>query len=1240
MTNKIGVPMTPKKKTKVIKKDVRDGWVINPLTGKEIKIGGKTFHQLLENPKYHLDSGRIKQKMGKIYKADATDQIVHMVLFFENGVKTQVRVRIVYNKNKYTQDSAVRRVFEERYLTNSGIYDSNTQGDSLQDKYQVLDVVDTNDPNIDNNIVYYKMKALSKSYQQFYNHKLELSGETQGNCVLEYIDRVCKLSKTTIEKEFTEVVPNWKEVGISVNAIEEWVTKFKRHISVHAFDPFFKKYYKRVDKDTNSESLVFISNFDHCYGISEKRLRNSWVQSDQIKYEVKHFHQDTYAHEDRYADLVAGKVEGTRIHVPAESINFEMLLWEIVEETQSVPFGIFINKARKVIEFYHPVTSQLYVIAEEYQERKIVCEALFKKYPNHIFKEVVSWSLIGESLFESLHGKMQKSVYTREEQLLNIKYKTTALTYGSDIEDFEGEYGEFDYKKCYLNAVLSLSGDIPIFAISDLMEDYDGSDIRCGEYIVNRLEMNLPHTIPEDYQIMSHQRVRHLLDKKIIQKSDILKMRIASYHMDSSIIVDFAKTALSLFDDRTARNIVIHWVGMMGRNLHWKNRGAITNNRSYVNTLDTLYSKGGELVEIEDGLSTNCRNEFRWKEIGINKDVYAMSYQTSKVLTSDSAPIMRAVYDQAKMMVMDMIADLYEPGKTVIKTVRTDGVCGWNFRKVESKMYREKEVCALKPIVLRRQKPYSSRPMRPWRKLKDVHFENDYMRLDGEKVSLEVGMNYVKEHLLNKSFHMSGDGGVQKSTVIVALMKLYGEGNVNLFTLSHKACSRIRKDLPQSLRKHCKVLAGRERASHRIKCLIIDECSQVAMSIYEHFRYLKDKGVHIVLVGDFCQTPQVDDQNRFFNMQKKRFVRELVDYNIMQKKYIPTCCRNDPALVTFLETFKKSGLLPHPLKPVQATLEMNIVRTNKMKDKINDLLKKPWVVGSHVICKENDNIGGVFNGMRYVIKKFEGKTIRLVDEDGNECFTNHKHKLTEPYADTVHRFQGSKIDEPYNIHEVDLWHTSRNDLVTALGRATKLDHIHLEYTPRFFNWVTEPTGSTAFSPKKKVAYIYRLYDEKQKIEYIGETTRTLEKRKEEHWADGSYPIQQYGKNFQMELIGEVIYKDESTVKEAENKYIILSKTLKFFGDYKNINRDLPEECTEKVVTQLMFLDKRTKPKAKILIIKTKEKEKVRYQLKIEGTKKMKLKGRHRSTDIESLISQGKKHLESIGVTDYVVEKNV
>lgn len=1079
--------------------------------------------------------------------------------------------------------------------------------------------------------------GLGLTYNKYYNYSLEFTdmNREQGNCIVNYI---CNYRSTYIKvvKEF-ELAGVDINNGITINDILEWKRVNNLPVSIHVFNPFMKLLHRDVYKDKKDViSLIFISNNNHCYGITDLTLKSSLCQSTSLKYTVNRHKQFTYVSLDDLESQLELIISGTHpanalliAQEPArnvisetqikrswyrnESIDdkkqyhyytiapLEYIVCEILQRYRQMPYGLRIDSSYSLVEFYHPISGQCISSTSEYELRESIRKLLEKEldcyHPFTVSNR--TWNQLAVGLYEHYVGKqLTLSEYTKKEQFINTQYSTKPLTScNTNLSQFHPKLETVDYSKCYLYAVLdNETEDYPVFAILDMLEPYDPKDpIVFGEYLVAEHTVRIKnHTIRQETQIESYAYVLEALKRGYITRKDILQVRKASYRLNAKQISRFASQVLDLLTDKLGdselalkitRNLIINWIGGCGKNQSSTIHSAITDSEALVEVWRDLYSLKGTFTEYRDSVKVLDSCEFtstKLDSLDGMESFFIMNQRNITRDTQDNAPIMRQVYGKAKLMVLQMISDISTPD-TVIRTIRTDGVSGINFYRVPNPRYTYgKGVCEFtKEITTIRPKPPIPRTIQEFTSIPDIHCENDYMRINGEKVTKEQGLQ-VLHSLAGKSYYMGGYGGTQKSTIAKMLVtQVYGVGEVVVVSLAHRSASQWKQELGAEYSSKIDVCAGYLKNKKRYpKALIVEECSQIGIQWYRTIQDMKDHGVAVIMCGDFNQTPQVNDENHYFDMLNKRFFRELVDNNMMMKRYIPTCCRNDPRIVNLLDTMIEAGNVKDEyieiLAPMNDETPINITSLNTTKDRINkewaDKLG-PWNEGRYVSCIQNDKKAGVFNGLRYKIQSIDNETVTVVDENGDQI-TAKRACFDEGYADTVYRFQGQKIDEPANIHDTLETVTTRNHMVTAIGRFTNFDFIQIDQVKDYYEWQQESPNATKIKIHDgQIGFIYRMFSTADNKEYIGKTLRPVVERIKEHWNTDNDPAKELK---EYEIVCKVLCFDvkkntngvySQTLSDIEKEFINKSE---FFSTRQNVNELKDEQEATKTVKQLVL----------------------------------------------------------------------
>ena len=181
-----------------------------------------------------------------------------------------------------------------------------------------------------------------------------------------------------------------------------------------------------------------------------------------------------------------------------------------------------------------------------------------------------------------------------------------------------------------------------------------------------------------------------------------------------------------------------------------------------------------------------------------------------------------------------------------------------------------------------------------------------------------------------------------------------------------------------------------------------------------------------------------------------------------------------------LEKFERTGKINFEFKEIDETLETNIVKWNKTKNKIDKKFSNGINIGNKVILLEHYEGKGFFKGYMFNVETIEGEII-------NDIIKLKDIQLN--YATTSHKFQGKTINEEYNIF--DGKRHSKETFYTSLSRTTDIKNIHLnklelkneyksEYQKMVFNEIIN---------ENLIGEIYVVYCDKTGYWYIGMTLR-------------------------------------------------------------------------------------------------------------------------------------------------------
>lgn len=1195
-------------------------YIDNPDGGPQLKLFSATWYKKIKSGKYvPMEDGTLKKHID-IRKKKAIYRIEWIVSFDrgrdepEDGILA-VTIQAYVATNEEQKQEIIANALERKI--NSSV---NYQGGRAKDPKLIL--FERIDDNEEANFSMIPMQGLQFALKRLYNFTFKQMRKLHPKCVPDYLLQLAKLtggkSKNHVtlqklRKQFSTIGINIDKDPISPADLLKWHSEFhNKCCSIYILDGLLKIKNRIGAKIRNGLCIEMICTDNHCFGVFNNKKKVSNTDSENVNVNIVKKTRFQVIDVNQLKEVKEDLLEG-RFH-PNEDIviNIDMgphskkaerhkvidqLFADFLIEKQLAPYGMQLDTYGQLGSFCHPLTQQVIMVGDEFAYRKELCERLYETYPYHEFKfRNQSVSQIADSVFLANFGEVEwLSHYTKETQEINTEWCTSPFMCGINEHcESPQSYQTYDHKCHYVWAILNMSDNlkIPVFEIFETWEPYDGEKLKCGFYFID--QVSFPGGLWDRPQTVPHFYVKQLLKKGYITKDNIRYQHLSKKFFKAKVLKDFAKKIIELFpnDDKSdpykfskqARDLIIQWIGRVGMSMKHDYRACITSSKNEVDYF-CIEHEAKDSRQIGDiYYNDNC--QIQTKSVG--DKYFIVQKKSSELKLCDSAPVMRSIHAMGKLILLNMLEDVYIPGVSVLETVRVDCISGWNLRDVDDPFYHKgKSVKALDVEPMKRFDIPLILPLEPFENLPDIHFDNDGMRIDGKYVSKEEGLQ-VLDSLMGKSLLLHGDGGNQKTVIVRYIYKWAKENkkSIVVLTTSHKASTVIKRDLPKEERENVMVLASyfHKNATRKYPdIIVVDEGSQVGTYFYRRLYHAKLKGTTLIFSGDFCQTGMVNcpDEEEVdgvvsvhYDLYNNRFFRQLVDNQIMEKKFYPSASRNCPQTQEVLQYIKKHGYLPPIFKEdrfrCKDSFDYNMSFLRKTKETINKKfeadyeLKHHWKVGTKVTGIENVD-DGVCNGQKYVISKvIHDSMFELSDPQGNTIEAKKEH-LELGYCDTIHRYQGDKMSENYNILDLDHQWFSRNELITAIGRSEKIDYIHLDWTDRFFPWRKETQKPIKVNVRPvKFGYIYRIWYDNHGVEYIGKSESTIEKRMESHIAKRDNPVRKYGEKFQHEELAKVMFiKGRNQLKYTETYFIHDSC---WFSEYENVNVDQKANVSSRTKT--------------------------------------------------------------------------
>ena len=979
-------------------------------------------------------------------------------------------------------------------------------------------------------------------------------------CVLRHIVESCqgktKLKRVTIEKikkEMSALNINY-EKGVSVSDQIKWIERYHPNtISLYAMDPYgnvFEKY----TANRAVVTLVYLCNNKHIYVINEK-IQKQYVakskhlnSSVQVQFKVnanqyeyinqecvnedipglmdlsfaKHY-EDKFNEEQikvlkmpkekreeekqKYNDMIEGKRKGEVFLVD----DPHQVALDVIEKCQPYTISNIKCKDSDLHSFIHPISGCVIEDGGDYENRLVFCNELYKQLNcyNFTFKNQ-SFAQMASQYQEIKFGKLyKKSTYTKEHMELLDRFYTTPLmrTLVKNHKPNDNCKG-VDIKMCYKNAMLNMKDYYPVFCQANSPVQYKGGKIVVGEYLVDHFKIEQLGGIIMQKQMLSHSIVRKLLKRGYLQKNKIILEIKAEFCYKPDLLTDFTNDAMELFPREKYGNdikkMINGYIGLKGKRYMKDDKAFLTTDFETVQAMFCMYPEGFHMNQLDD--------------------LYFVRNTIETRMQQDHGPIFRQILCEGMWSVIELLEQVYGEGSKLI-SYKTDAVFVENPVKTIDQLDQTK-------YKAEKWKPYIYTPffprkgnntvteMKDWNIIQDIQFKGDNILLDG-KIRNRDGERYIKK-LRNMSVCGIGGPGCQKSTM---LGKMYVPGETLVLCFTNKACQNILSILGKDAKvytfdsKFYKEEDGTNLLNN-VNRILVDEFSMTPLHWMEKLNQLKTQNNCVIhFYGDPNQCKPVETHNRYIDYANRKFFREMCDNNMMIKEYVEGCARYDKDLYDVLEYLKKHKRLPNTLKArkIKKNLETNISKTNDKRKEVNGQFHKGFYVGQKIISNKNIKTKGMYNSRIYYIHDIQNNKVALRNEKDGEPLISSKNEVYyfnlkdfEPaYCITCYRYQGSTIEEEYNIHDVSKM--SFNEIYTALSRGRSLDKIHFDYTSRTFDVAKENNEPTILKARQMAkGEIYECYNKTRNLYYVGYTTTTTQKRFQEHCQEKEDPIYKTG----------------------------------------------------------------------------------------------------------------------------------
>lgn len=1063
-----------------------------------------------------------------------------------------------------------------------------------------------------------KLRASPFLYHGFSSIDKETISKYPGLCVILAILATVQTQKRyedwTVQqlvKEFLEIGVDIVKNGASAEQIRIWCDRMHTNeISMKAFDPLGNLLLSHEPPNDTHVCLVFILNDGHCNPVLDLDLKKSILRLDKVKFKSVdiEYNFETSRMVENEADidkLLRGEsdIPNKVILLKKTNLRDEALLATKYSEIYLNQFKF--DNHNNLVSFVHPKTHVLFVGSPDYDAVKYACEHLTKTVDNlekFIFRDQ-RLTTLSTALYEYFSREEVPLSYISEDYqaILKNHYARPLRFVKEDVSKFDTNLVSIDCKSSFDRAVLRMSEPIPVYTLFDHVEEYKGGDIVLGEYLLDEFFI---HGIPVPSQTWNYSTVKVFLDKNYITKEHIRYQHLAKHSMPCSLLQNHVKKVMELFPreqedtehgnmvKNLSKNLTRHWFGSLGSRFRTEIKAFITSDKLTAVSMALKYQDSAEE-----------RYSFSGKD-----GMYMGRLRKATPLKESTYPAYCAILSSAFENLIDLMETFIGPNSELI-AVNTDNIV---IRKPLSlpgaldAKYRVEKLKSLEKCV-----SYSYRPLTlnlephviKWNKIENIYKDPNGIARCGSGVydesqrKIKIGKVILDpiadlESLKGKNLLVIGKAGTGKSVLI----KLIVDHTCLVVAPTKTAVANLRDEGINAITFEKAIL---DKMFDKFRRLIVDEVFMTSLQHQKVLNELKSTGYVLQLFGDPSQTAPVETQGFDVRYDQEYKFAKLVDFNRMDKIYIPKLSRCDPDHFENCEKVLTENKIHPSWRRSDPTIDLTFAFTNdRVREENNKLLpetthdpeaRSMWYVGMRIICDRNE--GDICNNRMYRISSINDNMISVTDYHSGKVISGEYKKslFKRAFSITIHSCQCMTITEKFRIVEIHKMRQRVDLLYTALTRARHSWQVHIEDQKGLLDWTFTRPRVPIVSVQGPIldwtGLIYRNVNHESKKVYVGQVKdfpkRNEQIRLQEHLECEDKSHSAPGK-WESMVIGKVLYHDEYNRKrldETEKKWIQItqkSHEYEITNDKHLIpfcDRDVNYKIKLKVDAKLFRLDK-------------------------------------------------------------------
>lgn len=1006
------------------------------------------------------------------------------------------------------------------------------------------------------------------------------------------------LNRAAVIDAFKSLYPEWRVCdGITLEQLEQWVMRtYPGQLSLYAVDPMNNVIVKHVASDAH-HSLCIRVNGDHAYLITDKSVKHtlSHVDAERVAGKLQVHVVDVrggdldnsrvvrmdamMTYEDIVTMLCEHPTDDMRDYMglpplennPNDDLPANTIVLPI-DDGEEVDVRVIVsgicNEYKVYIEhiafngnlitgFINPVTNKRVLFPSDFDMVKSIAGVLSDQLPGYIeASDCNSLSLLSRVYYDSMIGTIPNSDLSPALAGLFVNTKGGGLSRTFETASQEMNVG-VDINKCYSAVLAENNEPYSIYNLEDDLTAFDPS-----VYIASDLDTSA-RLLPTGFYVIPDPITCPFYPapfNRFFYPSAFVRFFVKRGWLHLSAITHYARPGRMLpsdtFRDATtqlysrmaasgnpsgskwAKNIVNRFTGLLGRTMHSKTTGCITESKQIA------VSMHGRIWKNENDQLDSLSQAPRVSTTCVD-GLYYVRRTVHTAMRSSHVPIYQHIIWQGVRRGVLLCETVVSAGLRVL-AFKIDRVSVSPDTPHPHPDDVPCNVCSL----LSDNDGLGTYKLETGRDL--VRTPDTYVGtvdLDATRAYIEsIGVTWIDEQadVIGTEDDMWASG-------------LYcgGPGHGKSYALAHSHYERYPSDVKVQVLTMTAVAKNQLRRDKGIMCaqtfdhfitrlkhipgmpfykllatsdvILIDECYRVSSYILRTLMRAKECNPKLVIkmYGDSNQTrPIVSKGNNQYNYDKVDAFASLCDYRRVSLPYRSDCARYDQKLYDVVSHLLTDGILSLPAYTGPST-KRHIVFTNDDKRRVDrDMMgahvrengalvtykisgkKEKWQqdiiasVGLPVIARQNSDakqkicaVKPLTHMMTELMKDKRvdnGERLYIVDATDDlvtlgyvECrevnVTMTPAVFTSNYdidfAVTAFRVQGATIREPYTIHMPAYYKPALEQVYVAISRGISYEDVRLSYNGgRLMMFEPTPYNITTypFTPSTSLSMIYRV----------------------------------------------------------------------------------------------------------------------------------------------------------------------